>query len=78
MSFFSSETIKTILDPAPRTGESVEKKVKPKQVDYLEIRVYSSEYWAWNDMLVNGKPLPPEVAGLLLGRARPVYKEEEI
>jgi hypothetical protein len=53
-----------------------ENTVKKKEIDCYITRITETEYWAWRDMLVNGTSLPPEAIGLLIGRARPIYKEE--
>jgi hypothetical protein len=51
---------------------------KPKkEVKYMEIRFAEFSYINWVEKLSLGQALPAEVAGMLLGRAYPVYDEDK-
>lgn len=50
---------------------------KTPKIKYMEIRIEEDAYWSWITIVTNGKPLTPEVVGILLGRARPVYETDD-
>jgi hypothetical protein len=45
---------------------------------HFVIRVPAFEYELWIEKLRRNEPLSPEIIGLLLGRARPVFEKPEV
>lgn len=77
--FTGSDTVITISDPVPQEQDkTIDRKPDPskKEVRYFETRMGEREYRSWREIILQGKSLPPEVVGELIGRAWPVYKDE--
>ena len=44
-----------------------------EEIIAYQIIISKLEYNRWRDRLIGGESLPPEITGLLLGRATPAY-----